>query len=79
MLRYAFQLEAEADRVESAVAAVLAAGHRTADLAKPGQTALSTSAMGDKIVAAVRDGARVNKRAASRESASALSTELPRA
>lgn len=47
MLRYSLGQGAAADRVEAAVAAVLEAGHRTADL---GGT-LSTSAMGDAVLA----------------------------
>jgi 3-isopropylmalate dehydrogenase len=49
MLRYSFKLEAEAKAVEAAVAGVLKGGHRTKDLAKSGDSALSTSAMGVKI------------------------------
>ncbi len=49
MLRYSFGLMAEADAVENAVEAVLDAGHRTADIAAPGEKALSTSEMGALI------------------------------
>jgi 3-isopropylmalate dehydrogenase len=49
MLRHSFKLEEEARCVESAVAQVLADGHRTRDLAKSVQTSLSTSEMGQKI------------------------------
>jgi len=38
MLRHSCQLEAEAVAIESAVQRVLAAGHRTADLVRPGET-----------------------------------------
>jgi 3-isopropylmalate dehydrogenase len=58
LLRYSFKLETEAACVESAVAAVLAAGSRTKDLARAGETVLSTSAMGKKVAEAVRDGAK---------------------
>ena len=58
LLRYSFKLEAEAACVESAVAAVLAAGARTKDLAKAGESVLSTSAMGKKIAEAVRERAK---------------------
>jgi 3-isopropylmalate dehydrogenase len=58
MLRHSFQLEQEASAMESAVSQVLAAGHRTRDLAKSGQPALSTSAMGDKVVQAIRAAVR---------------------
>ena len=43
----------EAAVVEDAVEAVLAAGHRTADLAEPGQPTLGTEVMGDLVVAAL--------------------------
>ncbi len=53
-LRYSFDNGAEADRLEKAVEAVLADGLRTADLMGPdGGTPVSTSAMGDAIVAAL--------------------------
>jgi len=53
-LRYSFDLGAEATRVEQAVEKVLADGLRTADLMGPeGGTPISTSAMGDAIVAAL--------------------------
>ena len=49
MLRYSFGLMDEAATIESAVEAVLDAGHRTADIAAPGEKALSTSEMGALI------------------------------
>ena len=49
LLRHSFQLEAEAGAIETAVRAMLAAGHRTRDLAAKGQTALSTEEMGDAV------------------------------
>lgn len=49
MLRYSFGLSAEADAIEQAVGKALDAGHRTADIAAAGQTALSTSQMGQVI------------------------------
>ncbi len=53
-LRYSFDEGTEADRLEAAVEAVLAAGHRTADLAgEEGVAPISTSAMGDAVVAAL--------------------------
>ena len=53
-LRYSFDEGAEADRLEKAVEAVLADGLRTADLMGPeGGTPVSTSEMGDAIVAAL--------------------------
>ena len=54
MLRHSFRLEAEASAVEAAVAQVLQAGHRTRDLAKPGQEAVSTSKMGSLTIAAIQ-------------------------
>ncbi len=53
LLRYSFQMEREAASIEAAVASILAAGYRTRDLAKPGQTALTTAEMGAKIAEAV--------------------------
>ena len=51
-LRYSFDLGAEAERLETAVNAVLADGLRTADLMGPdGGTPISTAQMGDAIVA----------------------------
>ena len=53
-LRYSFDQGAEADRLEKAVEKVLADGVRTADLMGPeGGKPVSTSEMGDKIVAAL--------------------------
>jgi len=58
LLRHSFKLEIEAASMEAAVASVLAAGHRTRDLARPGQIALSTAEMGGKISEAVREGSK---------------------
>ena len=53
-LRYSFDLGAEAERVEKAVETVLAQGTRTADLMGPdGGTPVSTSQMGDAVIAAL--------------------------
>ncbi len=53
-LRYSFDLGEEADRLEAAVERVLADGIRTADLLRSeGQEPVSTSQMGDAIVAAL--------------------------
>ena len=46
MLRYSFGLQAEADAIEAAVEKALNDAYRTADIAAPGQTPLSTSEMG---------------------------------
>ena len=53
-LRYSFDQGAEADRLEQAVEKVLADGVRTADLlGEEGETPVSTSEMGDAIIAAL--------------------------
>jgi len=53
LLRSSLGLPDEAAAVERAVEEVLAAGHRTADLAEPGQPSVGTQAMGDLVVAAL--------------------------
>ena len=53
MLRYTFKRTQEADRIEAAVRAVLKRGLRTADIGG-GANAVSTSAMGDAVVSALR-------------------------
>jgi len=53
MLRYSLAEVAQADRVERAVRQVLASGLRTADIVSEGMTKVSTSAMGDAVVAAL--------------------------
>ncbi len=53
MLRYTFNKDEWAYRIESAVKNVLAQGLRTADIYEPGTTKLSTVAMGDAVVAAL--------------------------
>ena len=58
LLRYSFKLETEAACVEAAVGAVLTAGARTKDLARPGENVLSTTAMGEKVAAAIRERAK---------------------
>ena len=57
LLRYSLGQAAAADGVESAVASVLRQGLRTADIAVAGDPVLSTAAMGDAVVAALRAGA----------------------
>ncbi|WP_128254750.1 3-isopropylmalate dehydrogenase [Falsirhodobacter deserti] len=53
-LRYSFDMGDQATRLERAVEKVLADGHRTADLMGPeGGTPITTSQMGDAIVAAL--------------------------
>ncbi|WP_027467600.1 3-isopropylmalate dehydrogenase [Deefgea rivuli] len=53
MLRYTFNNEAAAQRVENAVKKVLAQGLRTADIFEAGTTKVGCSAMGDAVVAAL--------------------------
>ncbi len=52
LLRHSLAMEIEAKAVEAAVAAVLDAGHRTADIATPDQPAVTTARMGDLVVEA---------------------------
>jgi len=53
MLRYSFDNEAAASRIENAVKKVLAAGSRTGDIYEEGTKKVSCSEMGDQIVAAM--------------------------
>jgi len=53
MLRYTFNQEAAARRIESAVEKVLAQGYRTADIYTEGTQKVSCSGMGDAVVAAL--------------------------
>jgi 3-isopropylmalate dehydrogenase len=53
MLRYSLQQPEAADRIESAVRAVLAAGLRTPDIFSDGTTKVGTREMGDAVVAAL--------------------------
>lgn len=55
LLRHSFKLEAEAAAIELAVQRVLAAGHRTRDLARAEESALNTSQMGSLVASSVRD------------------------
>ena len=54
MLKYSFGLVAEAAAVEEAVGDVLAAGVRTADIARVGEASVSTRAMGEAVCAALK-------------------------
>jgi 3-isopropylmalate dehydrogenase len=56
-LRYSFGAGAAADRLDAAIAAVLAEGLRTADIKSDGGAVISTSQMGDAIVAALATSA----------------------
>ena len=53
MLRYTFDQDASALRIEAAVRKVLAAGYRTADIFEPGTRKVGTREMGDAVVAAL--------------------------
>jgi 3-isopropylmalate dehydrogenase len=66
LLRHSLHLDAEAACVEGSVAAVLAQGARTTDLAGKTHTAISTVEMGRRVVEAVKASAgapRVEKSA----------------
>jgi len=49
-LRYSFNMGAEADRIEQAIAAALAKGLRTADIKSEGTTVVGTHQMGEAII-----------------------------
>lgn len=51
MLRYSFELEEEADRIEAAVKSVLKKGYRTIDIMSEGMRLVGTKEMGDLITA----------------------------
>ena len=53
MLRYTFNREEDAARIEAAVKTVLAQGYRTGDIYEPGTQRLGTRAMGDAVLAAL--------------------------
>ena len=53
MLRFSLQKADAADRIESAVQSVLAAGLRTPDIYSAGTTKVGTQQMGDAVVAAI--------------------------
>ena len=52
-LRYSFGLVEVADTVEGAIAAVLADGLRTGDIAQPNQKTVGTAEMADAIIALI--------------------------
>lgn len=54
LLRYSLDCAAGAAAIEAAVGRVLDAGLRTADIARPGARTVSTRAMGDAVVEALR-------------------------
>ncbi len=51
MLRYTFDHEVEAARIEGAVKKVLAQGYRTQDIYEPGMKKVGTAGMGDAVLA----------------------------
>ena len=54
LLRYSFDLDHEADSIESAVQSVLTEGYRTGDIMSEGCSQVGTAAMGDLIAARIR-------------------------
>jgi len=59
LLRYGLACPEAAAVVDHAVAAVLAAGARTADLARPGESTLGTREIGDEVARLVLWGKAV--------------------
>jgi 3-isopropylmalate dehydrogenase len=53
-MRYSFNMIAEADRLEKAIASVLDDGIRTGDIMSPGMTEVGTAGMGDAVLAKFR-------------------------
>ncbi|MDJ0905879.1 MAG: 3-isopropylmalate dehydrogenase [Woeseiaceae bacterium] len=53
LLRHSLGLAEEADAVEAAIAAAIGAGVRTADIARDGETPVSTTEMTDRILSAL--------------------------
>lgn len=53
MLRYSFNQNSAADRIEAAVRRVLARGYRTGDIVEAGATKVGTKEMGDAVLAAL--------------------------
>src|SRR5258706_13456990 len=53
-LRYSFDMDALADKLDAAIAAVLANGLRTAEIKAEGTTAVSTPQMGEAILKELR-------------------------
>ena len=54
MIRYAFHMDEQADRIEAAIRKVLSDGIRTGDIWSEGCEKVSCSGMGDAIRAALR-------------------------
>jgi 3-isopropylmalate dehydrogenase len=57
MLRYSLKRPELAQRIERAVQSALKDGYRTGDIAQPGEPIVSTSQMGDAVLAALSNGA----------------------
>jgi 3-isopropylmalate dehydrogenase len=53
MLRWSFDMENEARMVEKAVESALQGGARTGDIMQPGMNKISTTAMGDTVLAEI--------------------------
>lgn len=53
MLRYSFDMPAEADAIEAAVNQVLDEGYRTTDIMSEGMKKVSCSEMGDLVVSKI--------------------------
>jgi 3-isopropylmalate dehydrogenase len=64
MLRMTLDRPDDADLLEKAVAAALAAGARTADIAEAGAARLSTAQMGDAVLTALEKVAGKQKESA---------------
>ena len=55
LLRYSFNQETFAEQIENAVSKVLQAGLRTQDIQSENTKLVSTSEMGDAVVAAIKE------------------------
>jgi 3-isopropylmalate dehydrogenase len=51
MLRYSFDMQEDANLIDKAVENVLDAGLRTGDIMQPGKTLVSTTQMGEAVIA----------------------------
>jgi len=59
LLRYGLRLPEAADLVDQAVAGVLTAGLRTADLARPGEVVVGSREVGEAVTRLVLEGRAV--------------------
>jgi 3-isopropylmalate dehydrogenase len=59
LLRYGLELPEAAELVEEAIVAVVDAGGRTSDIARPGDPTLSTGEMGEEVARRVAKGSGV--------------------